>query len=316
MHSKKNISRDSIHLKGGDHDSLVVNKLEVAQIFSAHFSSFLKHNDSDGHHDDNFRFTSYPSIFAIQTHCSAEEPFQFRSVCPPEVEHILTYIPPRTLRDGADALAYPLSVLINKIIDSGSVPASWKLAEICPTFKKDDPYDKSNYRPVSILVTLDKVFEKCLARQLSDYFSSILSPFLSAYRRGYSCEAVLLRLIEDWRNALDNKCVVDAVSMDLSKAFDMIPHDLLLAKLAAYGVAPVSLPLLHSYLRDRSQPVRIDDVTSDVVVFSKGVPQGSVLGPLLFNIFLMICSILLIVLICPTMLMIIKFILVIAILRW
>ena len=108
-------------------------------------------------------------------------------------------IPPRTLRDGADALAYPLSVLINKIIDSGSVPAAWKLAEICPIFKKDDPHDKSNYRPVSILVTLDKVFEKCLARQLSDYFSSILSPFLSGYRRGYGCEAVLLRLIEDWR---------------------------------------------------------------------------------------------------------------------
>ena len=117
MHSKKNISRDSIQLKEGD--SLVVNKLEVAQIFSAHFSSFLKDNDSDGHHDDYFRFTSHPSIFAIQTHCSAEEAFQFRSVCPPEIEHILKSLDPkkatgydkilpRTLRDGADALAYPL----------------------------------------------------------------------------------------------------------------------------------------------------------------------------------------------------------------
>ena len=92
---------------------------------------------------------------------------------------------------------------------------------------------------------------------------------------------------------------------------------LYIAKLAAYGVSPVSLPLLHSYLRDRSQRVRIEDVTSDVLVFSKGVPQGSVLGPLLFSIFfLMICSTLLIVLICPIMLMITKFNLVIAILRW
>ena len=133
---------------------------------------------------------------------------------------------------------------------------------------------------------------------------------------GYSREAVLLHLIEDWRNALDNKCVVCAVSMDMSKAFDMIPHDLLHAKLAAYSVAPVSLPLLHSYLRDRSQRVRIEDVTSDVVVFSKAVPQGSVLGPSFLTFFLMICSILLIVLICATMLMITKLILVIVILRW
>ena len=80
MHSKKNISRDSIHLKEGD--SLVVNKLEVAQIFNAHLSSFLKDNDSDGHYNDNSRFTSHPSITAIQTHCSAFEAFQFRSVSP------------------------------------------------------------------------------------------------------------------------------------------------------------------------------------------------------------------------------------------
>ena len=90
-----------------------------------------------------------------------------------------------------------------------------------PSSKKDAPHDKSNYRPVSILVTLGKVFETCLlAHQLSDYFSSVLSPFLSAYRLGYSCEAVLLRLIENWRNALENKCVVGEVSMDLSKALN------------------------------------------------------------------------------------------------
>ena len=165
------------------------------------------------------------------------------------------------------------------------MPAAWKLAEICPIFQKDNPHNKSNYRPVSILVTLDKVFEKCLTRQLSDYFRSILSPFLFANRWGYSCEAVPLRLIEDWRNALHSKCFVGAVSMDRSKAFDMISHDHLLAKLAAYGASPLRLAFVHSYLRDRSQRVRIEDVTSDVVVFSKGVPQGSVLGPLLFNIF-------------------------------
>ena len=82
-----------------------------------------------------------------------------------------------------------------------SVPAAWKLAEICPIFQKDNPHNKSNYRPVSILVTLDKVFEKCHKRQLSDYIRSMLSPFLFANRWGYSCEAVPLRLSENWRNA-------------------------------------------------------------------------------------------------------------------
>ena len=133
------------------------------------------------------------------------------------------------------------------------MPAGWKLVEICPIFKKENPRNKSNYRPASILVTLDKVFEKCLARQLSDYFRSILSPFLSAYRRNYSCEGVPLSLIEDWRNALENKCFVGAVSVDLSKAYDMISRDLLLAKLAAYGVFPLSLALLH-----RQVPARED----------------------------------------------------------
>ena len=175
--------------------------------------------------------------------------------------------------------------LSTRSLISDSVPAARKLAEICPIFQKDNPHNKSNYRPVSILVTLDKVFEKCLTRQLSDYFRSILSPFLFANRWGYSCEAVPLRLIEDWRSALHSKCFVGAVSMDRSKAFDMISHDHLLAKLAAYGASPLRLAFVHSYLRDRSQRVRIEDVTSDVVVFSKGVPQGSVLGPLLFNIF-------------------------------
>jgi len=195
-------------------------------------------------------------------------------------------IPPKALRTGATVFAYLLSVLFNKIIDSGKVPAKWKLAEICPVLKKNDAQGKAMYRPVSILVILDKVFEKCLEHQLIQYFNPILSPSLSAYRRGYSCESVLLRLIKDWRSALDNKCVVSAVIMDLTKAFDMLPHNLLLAKLAAYGISSSSLVLLDDYLRGRTQRVKIEDVTSGVLHISKGVPQGSVLGPLFFNIFL------------------------------
>ena len=222
------------------------------------------------------------------------EQFQFRHVTDAELSIILKsldpnkamghdHIPARALRDCASVLATPLTALINTIINSPCVPADWKLAEISPIFKRDDEFDKSNYSPVSILVLLDKVFERCLDRQLTQHFSSILSKFLSAYRKGYSCKAVLLHLIEDWRRSLDNKCVVGAVVMDLSKAFDVIPHDLLLTKLAAYGVSPHSLKLLESYVHDRRQRVRIEHVKSEVSVISRGVPQGSVLGPLLFT---------------------------------
>ena len=106
-------------------------------------------------------------------------------------------IPARVLRDGASVLAAPIARLVNTVIDNACVPAEWKLAEICPIFKRDHEFDKSKYRPVSILVLLDKVFERCVQRQLIHYFDLHLSKFLSEYRKGYSCESVLLHLIED-----------------------------------------------------------------------------------------------------------------------
>ena len=114
-------------------------------------------------------------------------------------------------------MAAPIARLINTVIDNACVPAEWKLAEICPIFKRDDEFDKSKNRPVSILVLLDKVFERCVQKQLVHYFNPYLSKFLSAYRKGYSCESVLLHLIEDWKGALDKNSVVGTVIMDLSK---------------------------------------------------------------------------------------------------
>ena len=113
-----------------------------------------------------------------------------------------------------------------------------------------------------------------MQKQLVHYFEPHLSKFLSAYRKGYSCGSVLLHVIEDCKGALEKNSVVGTVTMDLSKAFDLIPHDLLLAKLSAYGISTHSLDLLKGYLTNRRQQVRIEDVTSDISYVNSGVPQG------------------------------------------
>ena len=118
------------------------------------------------------------------------------------------------------------------------------------------------------------------------FFDAILSLSLSAFRKSFSCETVLIRLIEDWKALLDQHQVIGAMMLDLSKAFDCLPHRLLIAKLKAYGFDDNSCSLMHSYLLNRKQRVKIGGFRSEWLNLRKGVPQGSILGPLLFNIFL------------------------------
>ena len=126
--------------------------------------------------------------------------------------------------------------VFNKCVCTNVFPTSIKLAEISPIYKKDDNFCKANYRSVNLLIMVSKVFEMILADQLTADFDTLLNSCLSAYRKGYNCQLVILRLTEYGRQALDGGNCVGTIAMDLSKAFDRMPHGLLIAQLHFYGL--------------------------------------------------------------------------------
>ena len=148
-----------------------------------------------------------------------------------------------------------------------------------------DNWKIENYRPVTVLSCVNKVFERLLSSQITTKYDDRLGDGLTAYRKHNSCETSLIGLVEDWKLARDNRLSVGILSTDMSKAFDSLHPPLMLCKLKAYGFQDRALGLLCSYLCRRLGRVRIGSVASSWRNLERGCPQGSVLGPLLWNIF-------------------------------
>ena len=195
-------------------------------------------------------------------------------------------IPVKILKENADFFADYIYLQFNEAVDSSKFADFFKSADISAAFKQGSRNKKENYRPISILPLISKIFEKIICRQLSNHFDNILSKFQCGFRKGYSPQHCLLLMIDKWKKAVDNHKVFGAVLTDLSKAFDCICHDLLIAKLNAYGLSLPALKLITDYLQNRKQKTKIGSIYSDWKDIFSGVPQGSIFGLLLFNIFL------------------------------
>ena len=199
-------------------------------------------------------------------------------------------IPAWAIKDGMTEphIVPHLTMIINEYIKEQNFPSISKKGLIRPLYEKDDPLSSLNYRPITITSSLSKKFEKLLHKQIIQYLSSdeLLSPLQFGFREKTSTQDALIYFTESIRKHVDENDTIYSECKDLSKAFDSVTHQILMNKLKLIGFNDDALELIFSFLSHRSQQVVIKNTVSDIIETYQGVPQGTVLGALLFNIYI------------------------------
>ena len=237
------------------------------------------------------------SVFSCDEKKVSGSDFSFNTVTREDVEYEIrklnpnkastcNSIPARNLKENFDICGPTLYPIVNNAIQDCIFPEKLKLADIAPLHKRDDKTYKKNYRPISMLPVVSKIFERILHTQFASFINDKLFMYMSGYRKGYNTQYALMALLEKWKQSLDNHGYAGAVIMDLSKAFDTINYELLIAKLHAYGFTMPALKMVYSYLNNRWHRTKMNTTFSTWKELLTGVPQGSILGPLLFNIYI------------------------------
>ena len=197
-------------------------------------------------------------------------------------------VPCRILRELSVELAPVLTAIFTQSLETGMLPSAWRTAYVTPVFKKGSTCQPENYRPVSLTCVTCKVLEHIICSHIRAHLDKhgILSRLQHGFRASFSCETQLLTTVQDLLTIRDDGHQTDMVVLDFSKAFDKVPHGRLLSKLRLYGIQGPTLKWIEAFLGDRTQSVVVDGCHSTTASVTSGVPQGTVLGPLLFLLFI------------------------------
>ena len=272
-------------------DKKLTSDFEIAQGFNKYFSeigmsiaesmtprndaSYKKYLSHPTNHRFNFRPVTEQKVLETLNHLNNKSSCGHDDISTNLLKRIFS------------PLLKPLTIIINQCIRTGIFPQKLKIAKLVPLYKKDDPHILGNYRPIALLPSISKIFEKILHFQVTEYFESNELFYSGQYgfRSGHSCELAALELIDRVSDRLVNRKDPFCIFLDLSKAFDILSHDILLDKLKYYGFEDLAVNLISSYLSNRRQYVVYNEVKSNLIDLLIGVPQGSIMGPLLFLIY-------------------------------